>query len=92
MTRPGQRLRVKGDGTRLAQVVANLLNNAAKYTPERGQIAVSIEAEEEAAGTLVDLGDRQRRRHRARRVPEIFNLFAQADTTPGARKAASASG
>jgi PAS domain S-box-containing protein len=85
LTRPGQRLRVRGDATRLAQVVSNLLNNAAKFTPERGQIAVSVEAEEEK--------DRQRWVRIAVTdngvgitpgvLPEIFNLFAQADSTQG---------
>ena len=31
------------DPTRLMQIVVNLLNNAAKYTPEHGQICLSIE-------------------------------------------------
>ena len=34
---------VAGDANRLVQVVANLLNNAAKYTPEPGNIDVRIE-------------------------------------------------
>src|SRR5262249_40701559 len=42
---PEQVLRVKGDLTRLAQVVSNLLNNAAKYTPEHGRIWLSAAAE-----------------------------------------------
>jgi CheY-like chemotaxis protein len=34
---------IKGDTVRLTQVVANLLNNAAKYTPEGGAIHLSVE-------------------------------------------------
>ena len=38
---PDAALPVDADATRIAQVVANLLNNAAKYTPPGGQIALS---------------------------------------------------
>ena len=39
---PEQPLMVDADTTRIAQVVANLLNNAAKYTPARGRIGLSL--------------------------------------------------
>ena len=39
---PDLPLPVDADATRIAQVVANLLNNAAKYTPARGCIRLSV--------------------------------------------------
>jgi PAS domain S-box-containing protein len=83
VTRPAERLRVLGDLTRLAQVVSNLLSNAVKFTPERGQIAVSVDAErtgerqEWVRITVVDSGIGIA----PTVIPEMFNLFAQADTT-----------
>src|SRR5262245_29742082 len=85
VTRPGERLTVNGDSTRLAQVVSNLLNNAAKFTPERGHIAITVDAEK-GSGTqrwvriaVTDNGVGIT----PNTVPEMFNLFAQADTTQG---------
>jgi PAS domain S-box-containing protein len=46
---------VKGDGVRLAQVVSNLLNNAARYTPRGG--SVSLRVTEEGADALVLVED-----------------------------------
>jgi PAS domain S-box-containing protein len=42
---PSERVTVEADAARLAQVFANLLNNAARYTAERGEIALSAEIE-----------------------------------------------
>ncbi|MCA3184038.1 MULTISPECIES: response regulator [unclassified Cupriavidus] len=41
---PEQPLPVRGDMVRLTQIFANLLHNAAKFTPEGGQIAVEATA------------------------------------------------
>jgi PAS domain S-box-containing protein len=39
---PQEPVIVRGDRVRLAQVFANVLGNAAKYTPSRGHIAISL--------------------------------------------------
>jgi len=43
---PESELFVDADATRIAQVVANLLNNAAKYTPPGGRIALALRRDE----------------------------------------------
>jgi PAS domain S-box-containing protein len=85
VTRPAERLTVDGDATRLTQVVSNLLNNAAKFTPERGQITISVDSEAGPGGqrwvriAVTDNGVGIT----PSILPEMFNLFAQADTAPG---------
>jgi signal transduction histidine kinase len=46
---PPSPIRAQGDGARLAQVVANLLTNAARYTPKGGRIRLSVEREDRVA-------------------------------------------
>jgi PAS domain S-box-containing protein len=40
---------VNGDSVRIAQIISNLVNNAAKYTPPGGRIAVCLEATDDSA-------------------------------------------
>lgn len=54
---PSQPLPMDADPTRIAQVVSNLLNNAAKYTPQGGRIALKVEVEGgEAVLSVTDTG------------------------------------
>ena len=41
----GEPVLVNGDGVRLSQAIGNLVNNAAKYTPEGGQIELAVKAD-----------------------------------------------
>ncbi|GAB6196769.1 hybrid sensor histidine kinase/response regulator [Lysobacter xanthus] len=70
---------VDGDRTRLVQVVANLLNNAAKYTPTGGSIRLElsfdaneaiVRVRDDGLGIAPEL------------LPHIFELFTQAERTP----------
>jgi diguanylate cyclase len=45
---PSRAIDVDGDPVRLAQVVSNLLDNASKYTPQRGDIRLSVVVADDA--------------------------------------------
>ncbi|HEX6364118.1 MAG TPA: ATP-binding protein, partial [Albitalea sp.] len=78
---PASPVFLHGDATRLAQVFANLLNNASKYTDEGGRITVRLE--ETADEVLVRVSDTG-----VGIAPEqqeaIFDMFVQVDE-PAAR-------
>jgi len=69
---------VDGDLTRLAQVVSNLLNNAAKYTPAGGRIELAAHVE---AGEVVISVTDNGAGISADMLPKVFDLFAQVDRT-----------
>lgn len=67
---------LSGDPIRLSQVLSNLLNNAAKYTPPQGHIVltaaatdneISISVRDNGEGIAADL------------LPHVFDLFMQAN-------------
>lgn len=69
---------VDADATRIAQIIGNLLHNAAKFTPPGGTTRVSVQAEgedavlrvrDDGAGLAPEI------------VPHLFEPFMQADRT-----------
>jgi signal transduction histidine kinase/CheY-like chemotaxis protein len=70
---------VKGDHKRLVQVVANLLGNATKYTPEGGTIALRLDADgHDYVLNVADDGIGME----PGLVARVFDLFTQAERTP----------
>jgi PAS domain S-box-containing protein len=75
---PDERLTLEADPIRLAQVVANLLNNAAKYTERGGRIRLQARREaNEAVLSVTDTG---------MGIPpemlgRVFEMFSQVDRT-----------
>ncbi|WP_438750263.1 response regulator [Pararhizobium sp. O133] len=73
---PQERLWLDADHTRLSQVIANLLNNAAKYTPAGGRIGVSVQTDgDEAVIAVSDNGIGIPAQMRS----QVFQLFTQVD-------------
>lgn len=73
---PDEPLRLEADPTRLAQVIGNLLHNAAKYSNRSGRVWLSAERQgeeivlrvkDEGVGIRSDL------------LPHVFDLFVQGD-------------
>jgi len=71
---PEERIELRGDLVRLTQVVANLLNNAAKFQHEGG--AISVSGEREGREAVIRVSDRGVGLA-AQSVETIFELFAQ---------------
>lgn len=75
----GEPMHVLGDRTRLVQVLSNILNNAAKYTPPGGQIVLRVTATDDRVVVVVSdngIGIEPEV------LPYIFELFTQAERTP----------
>jgi len=77
---PPEPLTLEADPVRITQVIANLLNNAAKYTEEGGQIwvtarregdGVAISVRDTGMGIPVDM------------LPHVFEMFRQVDNSAG---------
>jgi signal transduction histidine kinase len=77
---PADPLRLEADAARLTQVVANLLNNAAKYTDEGGKIW--LEAEAQGAEVVLRVRDTGVGIP-AEVLPRVFDLYAQEERSRG---------
>ncbi|MBC7857065.1 MAG: response regulator [Pirellulaceae bacterium] len=77
-TFPGSKLIVAGDKVRLAQIIGNLLINAAKFTPPGGQVELLLRRD----GEHVDIRVRDNGVGiSAEKLPRIFELFMQVNET-----------
>jgi signal transduction histidine kinase len=71
-------LQIHADEHRIAQVIANLLTNAAKYTDPGGRVSIRAEAEgDQARITVTDTGIGLSRAL----LPRVFDLFVQGERT-----------
>lgn len=75
---PDRPVFLHGDATRLAQVLSNLLNNAAKYTNRGGRVTLSAGVEDktlvlEVADTGIGLAPDM--------LDSVFEMFVQVDST-----------
>jgi PAS domain S-box-containing protein len=74
VTLPREPLYLDADPTRLSQMILNLLNNAAKYTPAGGNISLAAEREgDEAVIVVRDSGIGIPREH----LDSVFEMFSQ---------------
>jgi PAS domain S-box-containing protein len=75
---PAQAVYLNADRARLTQVIANLLNNAAKFTDAGGHVWLTVEAAgDQAVFSVRDTGIGIA----AEQLPHVFDMFAQADTS-----------
>lgn len=79
-TAPDTPLWVSGDATRLAQVLANILDNARKFTPAGGAIRVQLLLEDQTEQVVLSIQDNGiGLDHEI--LPYVFEVFSQADHT-----------
>ena len=76
---PAEPVEVYADATRLTQVIANLLNNASKYTPTGGEIRLTVDREgTDAVIRVQDNGIGIR----ASELPRVFDMYSQFNPAP----------
>ncbi len=76
VTVPDESLLVNGDAARLSQIVANILNNAAKFTDQGGRVNLTVaRSGNEVVITVSDSGVGIP----PELLPKVFDLFTQVD-------------
>ncbi len=76
---PRHAVYLDADGTRLAQVIGNLLNNACKFTDRGGRVEVIVEQDDDRSVTIrvrdngIGIA--------ADQIPRLYDMFAQVDTS-----------
>lgn len=81
---PREPVWIDGDGTRLAQVVTNLLTNAVRYTPEGGRITLALRTDRAVAVLRIrDNGIGLQ----AEMLTRVFDLFTQVKGASGVASA-----
>lgn len=68
---------ITGDASRLKQVLCNLIQNAARYTPQGGSISISVIQQETSA--YIEVADNGVG-IQAELLPSVFDLFVQSDS------------
>ena len=76
VTMPPEPLWIEADAVRIGQSISNLLNNAAKFTPPKGLVALSVEAQ--GAEVVIRVRD-SGVGIAAPALAGVFELFAQVD-------------
>jgi PAS domain S-box-containing protein len=75
---PEETVTVQADIVRLVQVITNLINNAAKFTPPGGHIQIRVERDSASQQAMVRVRDNGIGIS-PEMMPRVFDLFAQAD-------------
>jgi PAS domain S-box-containing protein len=77
---PAEPLWLDGDPVRLAQILANLLSNSAKYTAAGGRI--ELRARREGASALISVSD-DGAGIEAQELPRVFDMFSRGKRSSG---------